>query len=62
MLEKGIRGGTCQAIVPFVKANNKYLKNHDKSLPSLSLKYIDANNLYRLAKSVKSYHILNLIL
>ena len=53
MLEKGIRGGICQAIVPFVKANNKYLKNHDKSLPSSSLKYIDANNLYRWAMCKK---------
>ena len=39
MLEKGIRGGICQAIVPLVKANNKYLKNYDKSLPSSFLKY-----------------------
>ena len=53
MLEKGIRGGICQAIVPFVKANNKYLKNHDKSLPSSSLKYIDANNLYGWATCKK---------
>ena len=46
MNENGIRGGICQAIVPYAKANNKYLKNYDKSLPSLFLKYLDANNLY----------------
>ena len=34
MLEKDIRGGMCQAVVPLAKANNKYLKNYDKSLPS----------------------------
>ena len=46
MLEKRIRGGMCQAVVPLAKANNKYLKNYDKSLPSTFLKYYDANNLY----------------
>ena len=53
LLEKGIRGGICQAIVQFVKANNKYLNNHDKSLPSSFLKYIDANNLYGWAMCKK---------
>ena len=61
MIEEGIRGGICQAIVPLVKANNKYSKNYDKSLPSLSLKYLDANNLYGWAMC-KSYHLKILIL
>ena len=46
MLEEGIRGVICQAVVPLVKANNKYLKNYDESLPSSFLKYLDASNLY----------------
>ena len=30
MVEKGIRGGMCQARHRHVKANNKYMKNYDK--------------------------------
>ena len=30
MFENGVRGGMCQAIIPNIKANNKYLKNYDK--------------------------------
>ena len=32
--EKGIRGGICHAIYQYVKANNKYSKNYDKSKES----------------------------
>ena len=53
MLEKGIRGGICQAIVPLIRANNKYLKDYDKSMPSSFLKYLDANNLYGWAMCKK---------
>ena len=38
MFEQGIRAGICQAIVPYVKANNKYLKNYDKNIRSSFLK------------------------
>ena len=46
MVEKGIRGGICNAIHQYVKANNKYMKNFDKNIESLYLKSCDMNNSY----------------
>ena len=31
MLEKGIGGGICYLIYQYTKANNKYIKNYDKT-------------------------------
>ena len=33
-LKNGIRGGICQAIHRYAKANNKYMKNYDKNIES----------------------------
>ena len=46
MVEEGIRGGMCQAVYKYAKANNKYMKNYDKSIKPSYIKYLDANNLY----------------
>ena len=46
IVEDWIRGGMCQAIYRYAKANNKYINNYDKRI-------IDANNLYGWAMSQK---------
>ena len=46
MVKKGTRGGICQTIHRYVKANNKYMKNYDENIISSYLMYLDANNIY----------------
>ena len=46
MVEKGTRGGICQATHRYAKASNKYMKNYNKNIESSYIQYLDANNLY----------------
>ena len=46
MVEKGIRGEICHRIYSYVKANNKYMKNYDKSKEASYLNYCDVINSY----------------
>ena len=48
MVKKGgIRGGICNAIYHYAKANDKHMKDYDKNKESSHLNYWDVNNLYR---------------
>ena len=42
MIEVGIRGGMCQSLHRYGKANNKYMKNYNRSIESSYLMYLDA--------------------
>ena len=46
MVEKGSRGGICDAIHRYAKSNNKYMKNSYKNEESSRIQYLDANDLY----------------
>ena len=51
MVEKGIGGGICHAILRYAKANNKYMKDYNKNEEESFLEYFNANNLYGWAMS-----------
>ena len=53
MVEEGIRGGICHSIHRYAKANNKYMKDYDKSKESSYIQYLHANNLYGWAMAQK---------
>ena len=48
MAGKGIRGGICNSIYRYAKANNKYMKGYDKNKNrgSSYLRYWDVSHLY----------------
>ena len=51
MVENGIRGGICNSIYQYAKANNKYMKDYDKNKELSHIQYGDLNNLYGWALS-----------
>ena len=54
MVEQEIGRGICQAIYRYATADNKYVLNRNKNIPSTYLEYLDANNLYGWVMCKKS--------
>ena len=55
MVVKSIREGICHSVYRHAKANNKYMKYHDKHKESLYLEYWDVSNIW-LGYIVKASH------
>ena len=53
MVEEGMRGGICHAMQCCAKANNKYIKDYDRTKKSSYIRYLDTNNLYGKAMTEK---------
>ena len=53
MFEKGIRGRITHISKRYAEANNKYMKDFDKTKPSTFIPYLDANSLYGWAMAQK---------
>ena len=45
-IEKGMRGGVSYIANRYGEANNKHIRNFDKTKPTKYITYLDANNLY----------------
>ena len=53
MVEKRIRGGICNVIHWYAKANNRYMNDYDENKEPSYIKYCDVNDLYGLVMSQK---------
>ena len=51
LIEKGMRGGISYIAKRYSKAKNKYMTDHDSSVESTLIIYLDANNLCGWAMS-----------
>jgi hypothetical protein len=50
-IEQSIRGGICQQIYKYARANNPQCPNYNPNVPDSHLLYYDANNLYGFSMS-----------
>ena len=52
-VERSIRGGLCQQVQKYAKANNPQCEGYNPAMPESHIMYYDANNLYGYAMSQK---------
>ena len=58
-IEKGLRGGISYIAKRCSEANNKYMKNHDPTKPSIIIEHLDKNN-FMVGKWVVIFLMVNL--